>query len=191
MSRYEGLHVLDYDVAPVNIEATWNGSTTTISVASTPTKMTGTMTQRGDATVPGSGAASAGGSVRIGSANEIELITQGPKILRVQGLFLLNPVATTDALGMQIFVNGVQAFATANRTVAAASPQLFGFDEYIKVFPSNREFPNRGKIELYVLNDDTTADVVRAAFIEDQGIQSATAATDTTRQRTGWWKVSG
>ena len=191
MSRYESLTILDRGVAPVAAMETFAAGLGTVATLGVPVKLVAVTTQRGDATVAGSGLAASAGSIVVGIDNTLELITGVRKMLRVQGRFHLDVAAGAEDLSMHIFVNGVSVFETAAQTVTSGTPLLFEFDEFLDVEPRTPEFPNAGNIEIFVENATDTANITSTAFAETTGIPSATPAVDSTVLTHGWVKVSG
>lgn len=191
MSRYESLTILDFGVAPVHVEATYAAGLGTVASLGVAVKLVAVTTQKGDGTVAGVGLAASAGSMIVGVDNTFELVTGVRKLLRVQGRFHMDVAAGADLATMHIFVNGVSVFETAAQNITAGTPLLFEFDQLLAVEPNTREFPNAGKIEIFVENEDTTANLDTVAFAETAGIPSAVAATDTTVLTHGWVKITG
>ena len=127
---------------------TYAGETVAIAGAGTSKVVAGTTTVRGDLK---------------GFTQATGVLTAtfpGTRLIRIKAVLLLAPIATNvDNLVLQIRINDVNVFAGASNDINDTTPENFEV-EY------NALIKNGDTIKLYVINVDTAADIIVAAYVE-------------------------
>ncbi len=114
--------------------------------------------------------------------DRIDMDFIGTKYCRIEGKISLAPAATnTDLLVLQVRKNNtVVLFETASQDVADTAPALFCFDFYDTL--ANGDYVN-----LWVENEDTTANILLAVYVEASGVVAAGAAVT----ESGYVQITG
>lgn len=134
------------DRLPAMGGATYAAGLGTVATLGVAVKLVAVTTAKGNASL-----------VTVGTDNTFTAAFTDARVLRVQGRFDVDVASGTDNLTMHIFVNGASVFETAAQSVAAATLKLFEFDVLLTVAATET-------IEIYVENEDTTANITSAAY---------------------------
>lgn len=129
---------------------TYAGETVTIASANTAVVVAGTTTPRGDA-----------GGFTIGVTGIITATFPGTRLCRIRLSLIISPIATNvDNLVIQINVNDVSVFESANNDINDTTPEEFYAETYALI-------SNGDTIKGYVENEDTTANIIVAAYTDN------------------------
>ena len=128
---------------------TYAGETVTIAAGGTAVVVAGTTTKRGDSE-----------GFTVGATGIMTATFPGTRLCRICAALKLAPIATnTDNLTLHIEVNDVSVFESANNDIPDTAPEDY-LVEYVGLVS------NGDTIKLYVENEDSTADIIVAAYVD-------------------------
>lgn len=124
------------------------GGTGTIASAGVAVKLVNTSSQSDDAS-----------GFTVGTDGVITATFPGTRLIKIEAVVFMNVASGTDACTIHVFKNGVSIYETGSHLIASATLEMFRLKSQFNV-------ANGDTLEIYVENEDDTADLSTVAWAE-------------------------